>query len=501
MENTQYQYEEYSPRFESLRLFLDHINKEIKDKTELLERRYKFVADVVKVKPYNGSLYITVSQETPDGKKSELTVIIRKDLTNKILRTLNLHSEYDLEHKKWEFQGKLSFYIDRAQFSFWADSIVPQGESDILQRRQLIKERLKEEGLLTEVTHSLEELDPIKYIAVITSKTAQGYFDFLSNLLVPDNMRPTVHLYESSMQGAATAEEVINALDKIELFCKEYMIKYDLVVIIRGGGGPSDLMYFDDYNLALRIAKMNKFIPVVTGIGHEKDETIPDYVAWKRFPTPTAVAKEIANQLKTYLEKVERIVVDFSQYMNKCIDIIDTKLGENTHKTLSQLLKGKVKILYDVLVDSANILYRFSSLKSYEKVLSTDFIKGISEIIEKSFFESSRVTLENYRIINDRLKLELTTLNQRLDKYNKVSELFDREISKSLSTIDDKHGEFVKIGGPLSALSFGGAVITKDGTLINSVKDITLGDKITVNFTDGKAQALIEEKEGRLEVF
>jgi len=258
--------------FPTLRDLVAFIQREVDQKTIITSTRIKFSADVVKAeKRQNGHVYITVSQETEDEKKIELTVVVWKNIVpaiEKVLVGFGLRSWQDLVNRKWEFQVTMRFYPERAQFSFQADTIAPQGESDILKRRKQITDQLRREGLLMEVQHSLEELQPITLIAVITSRSAQGYHDFLSNLLVPENYQPIVHLYESTMQGASTAQDVISALDKIEAFCNLYQIKYDVVVIIRGGGGPSDLMYFDDYELAKRIAKMNKFIPVLTGIGH-----------------------------------------------------------------------------------------------------------------------------------------------------------------------------------------------------------------------------------------
>ncbi|KAF2962204.1 exodeoxyribonuclease VII large subunit [Fervidobacterium sp. 2310opik-2] len=491
MESIPFRYgDSYLLEFQTLREFVEYIELRLRE-TDLLKLRFKFVADVVKVKPYNGSLYITVSQETVDGKKTELTIILWKNLTKIVLNSLGLKSEYELEHKKWEFQGKLSFYPDRAQFSFWADSIAPQGESDILQRRQKIKELLKKERLLMEVLHNLDELEPIKYIAVITSKTAQGYFDFLSNILVPDELRPVIHLYESSMQGATTAEEVISALNRIETFCREFMVKYDVIVIIRGGGGPSDLMYFDDYNLARRIAQMNNFIPVLTGIGHEKDETIPDFVAWRRFPTPTAVAKEISNQIKGYQDKVERSVSDLSRYMENAIELLNAKLSDTNYKTVKEIFRGKIQSVEEELIDSAEVLYKRFSLKEYEKMISMDFIKNLSEKMKYNISEFSKKLMLDYKYLKDTLELKINNINQQVERYIKLSDTLEKQYSNLSNLVEEKKEEFVKIGGPLSALSFGGAVVLKDRKIIQSKKELSIGENVIINFIDGKVQATI----------
>ena len=493
MENIPSRYNEpYIVEFPTLRDFVEYIDLRLKE-TDLIKTRFKFSADVVKVKPYNGSLYVTVSQETKDGRKTELTVIIWKNLTQTILRTLGLKTPYELEHKKWEFQGRLSFYPDRSQFSFWADSVTPQGESDILQRRQKIKELLKREGLLTEVVHELSELEPIKYIAVITSKTAQGYFDFLSNLLVPDNMRPVVHLYESSMQGATTAEEVISALNRIELFCRKFMIKYDVIVIIRGGGGPSDLMYFDDYNLARRIAHMNNFIPVLTGIGHEKDETIPDFVAWRRFPTPTAVAKEISNQLKSYLDLTEASYREIKQLIFGRLQVITTKLSKDIKNVLDEVFSRNINKSNNELFKDAETLYRSFSFREYEKLLSQDFVKSLSNRIDFQISNLTKTFDQDKSVLAKTLSINIQSKNQQIEKLQKLSETVEKNHIDALNIVEHYREELVKIGGPLSALSFGGAIVTKSGTLIQRKEELKQNDEITVNFLDGSVKARIEE--------
>lgn len=477
--------------FPTLRDLVEYIDAKIKE-TDLHRLRFKFSADVVKVKPYNGSMYITVSQETPDGKKTEITVIVWRNLAPAVARHLTgfgINEWNQLEHKKWEFQGKLSFYPERAQFSFWADSIAPQGESDILQRRQKIRELLKKEGLLVEVEHSLLELEPIKRIAVVTSRTAQGYFDFLSNLLVPDNYRPVVHLYESSMQGASTSHEVIRALDRVESFCREYGVKYDVIVLIRGGGGPSDLMYFDDYELAKRIAEMNAYIPVLTGIGHEKDETIPDYVAWQRFPTPTAVAKEISNQIQIYLEYINRRQSEITQRMDGFVSVLSTLVESDTYKMLSNSLKSSISAMDRLNIENANLVLKSFTLKSYEHDLSLDFLKNISNIIFARYNETIRNINSTAEAIPKTLTYNLAKSLQLVLSNERLLNDFDRIQLTYIESLDMIKEELSKTTSTVSVLSVGGAVITKDGIIIKSRKEIEQNDIVRINFYDGSIKA------------
>ncbi|MFN6992088.1 MAG: exodeoxyribonuclease VII large subunit, partial [Fervidobacterium sp.] len=368
------------------------------------------------------------------------------------------------------------------------EHIIPKNVPIVIKEMHRI---LKKEGLLTEELHELSQLEPIKYIAVITSKTAQGYFDFLSNLLVPEKMKPIVHLYESTMQGAATAQEVIEAMNRIEQFCMSNKIKYDVVVLIRGGGGPSDLMYFDDYNLAKRTAKMNYFIPVLTGIGHEKDETIPDFVAWKRFPTPTAVAKEISNQLKNYLEIIERSQMEFKQLIDSKIALVNEKLGQNTQKALNDVIERNMKNQYKKLKEYSEILYNSFLLKRYENLLSIEFLKLIATKLDDKLLEFENMIKDGKTGLSKTVELKLQSESQQIEKYQIVSELFERTYGKLLNKIDNLREELIRLGGPLAALSFGGAIVTKSGKMISKKEQLKEREAVNLHFIDGKVIAKV----------
>jgi exodeoxyribonuclease VII large subunit len=155
---------------------------------------------------------------------------------------------------------------------------------DLQTQRQKILLRLEEEGVLT--LNKELEIPPLpQRIAVISSSTAAGYEDFLNHLT--NNRFGYVFypkLFPALMQGEQTEGSIISALDKIF----EYKDLFDVVVIIRGGGATSDLASFDSYLLASNCAQFP--LPIITGIGHERDDTVLDFIANHRAKTPTAVA-------------------------------------------------------------------------------------------------------------------------------------------------------------------------------------------------------------------
>ena len=170
---------------------------------------------------------------------------------------------------------------------------------DMARRRHEILLRLQEEGVLS-LNKELELPVLAQRIAVISSATAAGYGDFcnqLENNAFGFAFYP--RLFPAIMQGERVEASVIAALDRIYAESE----KWDVVVIIRGGGATSDLSGFDTYDLAASCAQFP--LPIITGIGHERDDTVIDLVAHTRVKTPTAAAEFLVNHLRQTAEQLE----------------------------------------------------------------------------------------------------------------------------------------------------------------------------------------------------
>ena len=160
---------------------------------------------------------------------------------------------------------------------------------DLAKRRREILLQLEKDGILHD-NQNLPLPRLLKRIAVVSSATAAGYGDFCHQLEENDyGFHFDIKLFPAVMQGEQVPESIIAALEAISSEEKEGGgLPFDLVVIIRGGGASSDLSDFDSYELAACIALYP--LPVLTGIGHERDETVLDYVAHTKVKTPTAAA-------------------------------------------------------------------------------------------------------------------------------------------------------------------------------------------------------------------
>ena len=170
---------------------------------------------------------------------------------------------------------------------------------DIAKRRQEILEQLEHEGVL-EGNLNLQLPRPLRRIAVISSSKAAGFGDF-QDQLAQSGYPFECTLFPAIMQGEQVEESIIRALQAV---CADAQ-KWDCIVIIRGGGAAADLYGFESLNLARAVASCP--LPVLTGIGHERDETVIDFVANTRLKTPTAVAAFLIEQRRNEVDFVAEL--------------------------------------------------------------------------------------------------------------------------------------------------------------------------------------------------
>lgn len=180
---------------------------------------------------------------------------------------------------------------------------------DMARRRQEIIRRLKEEGVF-DLNKELELPLFAQHIAVISSDSAAGYGDFCKQLSEnKQGFKFAVELFSAVMQGEQVEQTVITALNEIN----ERKEDFDCVVIIRGGGSTSDLSGFDTLALAENVA--NFPLPVITGIGHDRDESVLDMVSHTRVKTPTAAAAFLIE----HLQDVYSLIVEAEEDVIRCV--------------------------------------------------------------------------------------------------------------------------------------------------------------------------------------
>ncbi|MBP5137262.1 MAG: exodeoxyribonuclease VII large subunit [Paludibacteraceae bacterium] len=180
---------------------------------------------------------------------------------------------------------------------------------DMARERQEIVNRLKESGVF-DLNRELPFPEFPQRVAVISSATAAGYGDFM-NQLQSSGYAIYPRLFQATMQGDRTAQSVIAALDRVN----EHFDKFDVVVIIRGGGATSDMAGFESYELAECVC--NFPLPVVTGIGHQRDTCVLDLVANQPVKTPTAVAELLISAFDAKMDEIARLCGELRLWTTK----------------------------------------------------------------------------------------------------------------------------------------------------------------------------------------
>ena len=208
---------------------------------------------------------------------------------------------------------------------------------DMARRRREILMQLEEEGVLTLNKELSMPLLPQR-IAVVSAAGAAGYGDFCDQLMSnPYGFVFYPKLFPAVMQGDRVEATVIAALDRIAAERDEW----DVVVIIRGGGATSDLSGFDTYPLAANCAQFP--LPIITGIGHERDDTVLDLVAHTRVKTPTAAAEYLIATLSDAAAVLDTLVASLTANLTECIHREETRLHTRQLHRIEQI-ESRLKV-------------------------------------------------------------------------------------------------------------------------------------------------------------
>ena len=241
---------------------------------------------------------------------------------------------------------------------------------DMARRRKEILEQLARDGVIG-LNRELDIPALPNRIAVISSATAAGWGDFRNQL--ENNLygfRFYVKLFPALMQGDDVERSVISALDAVAARRDDF----DIVVIIRGGGAVSELSCFDSYNLAYNIA--NFPLPVITGIGHERDDTVADVVAHTKVKTPTAAAEFIINMALDCAQELEGLTRRMSDAITGRMNAENVRLDRLSQKLPS--LFAVLKTRQEQILEN----YMMRSLTGIRNILTQNTHK--LELFEKS---------------------------------------------------------------------------------------------------------------------
>jgi exodeoxyribonuclease VII large subunit len=243
--------------------------------------------------------------------------------------------------------------------------------------RQEIIDRLSRDGMM-ELNKRFQLPTVPQKIAVISSASAAGYGDFVNQIEHNRFGYKVAHnLYQATLQGTDAATTIIAAFQKIE--ADQRKEKYDIIVLIRGGGAQLDLDCFDDYVLAITIAKSS--LPVLTGIGHERDETIADLVSHTKMKTPTAVAEFILSGFRDFEDRLNLWTKNLSRFAGQMLIQEDRKVLD-----LENRLKNLVR--FNLSKNGEKLVFfqsRIQSTYQNQIKISTLSLVNLSQNLSKSW--------------------------------------------------------------------------------------------------------------------
>ena len=328
-------------------------------------------------------------------------------------------------------------------FSWIVDDIDPTYTmGDMARKRMEIIQTLKEEGVF-DLQKELKLPMFCQRIAVVSSATAAGYGDFCNQLA--DNgygLQFTTALFAATMQGEGVEQSVISALNRIN----EEWENWDCVVIIRGGGATSDLSGFDTLALAENVA--NFPLPIITGIGHERDESVLDMISFQRVKTPTAAAAFLVDHLTEVYARIEDAQEAIVNYVKRRLQVERMKF---------ERLSTQIPTLFSLV-----------------KVRQSN---RLDQLLNRLKVKAERIPadgLHRLEMLEARLKEPVARKLER--ELHRIDMLSQRAIAQD----------------PERLLSRGYSITLKDGKSIKDASQLKAGDEIETRFAKGVAKAVVK---------
>jgi len=307
-------------------------------------------------------------------------------------------------------------------------------------------------------------------IAVISSKNAAGYSDFINQL--KNNSFGYVFyiaLIEVSLQGTETEQDVISALDRIAL----NSFLFDLVVIIRGGGSQTDLSWFDSYNIAYHVTQFP--LPVVTGIGHDKDISVTDMVAHTSLKTPTAVADFLVDSVARAENNILEISSEIIKTSQAIIEKNRTRIESSGSKLfpLAQIMISDVKNRL-----SAGLIEIINTGKA--KIIRAGLIPANQESRLTSAAKSASSGAELMLMRN------IKRLNSGSNNCFSVNRLILNGVANKLQLLN-----------PENVLQRGFSITTINGRILRNSDQIVKDDLIDTQLYEGSLRSRVMDKRNR----
>lgn len=357
--------------------------------------------------------------------------------------------------------AQVSVFERAGRYQLYVRSMQEDGLGNLYLRFNELKQTLEREGLFNTMHKKAIPVMPER-LAILSAKQGAALQDVLRTL---HQRYPLVRrdIYPVPVQGRDAYKYIVETLSQID------QLGYSTILLVRGGGSIEDLWNFNEEALARCIYDLKT--PIITGVGHETDFTLVDYVSDLRAPTPTAAAVAAVPSQKELLSHLENKIMQLSNVMRKTIYLEKQKLEKYTHSY--------------VFTDPSRIFeIKFMKLDSVHLKLSNYKIR----IKQKSHYEMHKKVIQLNTLIKQKQLIETKNISNKQELLKNCFENYLKNKKTSFSYCIEK----LDLLSPLKTLQRGYIISKKNDSIIKSVKDLHTDDTITLVYADGEKEVIVK---------
>lgn len=357
--------------------------------------------------------------------------------------------------------AQVSVFERAGRYQLYVRSMQEDGLGNLYLRFNELKQTLEREGLFNTMHKKAIPVMPER-LAILSAKQGAALQDVLRTL---HQRYPLVRrdIYPVPVQGRDAYKYIVETLSQID------QLGYSTILLVRGGGSIEDLWNFNEEALARCIYDLKT--PIITGVGHETDFTLVDYVSDLRAPTPTAAAVAAVPSQKELLSHLENKIMQLSNVMRKTIYLEKQKLEKYTHSY--------------VFTDPSRIFeIKFMKLDSVHLKLNNYKIR----IKQKSHYEMHKKVIQLNTLIKQKQLIETKNISNKQELLKNCFENYLKNKKTSFSYCIEK----LDLLSPLKTLQRGYIISKKNDSIIKSVKDLHTDDTITLVYADGEKEVIVK---------
>lgn len=357
--------------------------------------------------------------------------------------------------------AQVSVFERAGRYQLYVRSMQEDGLGNLYLRFNELKQTLEREGLFNTMHKKAIPVMPER-LAILSAKQGAALQDVLRTL---HQRYPLVRrdIYPVPVQGRDAYKYIVETLSQID------QLGYSTILLVRGGGSIEDLWNFNEEALARCIYDLKT--PIITGVGHETDFTLVDYVSDLRAPTPTAAAVAAVPSQKELLIHLENKIMQLSNVMRKTIYLEKQKLEKYTHSY--------------VFTDPSRIFeIKFMKLDSVHLKLNNYKIR----IKQKSHYEMHKKVIQLNTLIKQKQLIETKNISNKQELLKNCFENYLKNKKTSFSYCIEK----LDLLSPLKTLQRGYIISKKNDSIIKSVKDLHTDDTITLVYADGEKEVIVK---------